>query len=110
MTLRVGEIYPYQLPIDIVGLVCVATKVDDAPYGAIVTIPRYPNTPIAWKPDMSLENTSDWALILGGSMNSGYLRGNAICRLALNTLLFQIAKDPNHADSWDLAIRRSYKP
>lgn len=110
MTLKVGEIYPYQLPIDMVGLVCVATKVDDAPYGAIVAIPRYPYTPIAWKSEMPLENTSDWALILGGSMNERYLRGGAICRLALDVLLAQIAKDPNHADSWDLAIRRSYKP
>lgn len=110
MTLRVGEIYPYQLPIDKVGLVCVACKIDEAPYGAIVTIPQFPYTPIAWESDKSLENTSDWALILGGSMNTGYLRGSAICRLALNILLSQIVKDPNHTGSWDSVIRRSYKP
>lgn len=104
-----GEIYPYLIPKGYVGMVCVAYKSGEASYGATVTNVREPYIPVVWANDASfLDDKNLWKLMLGGSFNTGYLRGELICRLSLQALLEQIEKDADYQPKWAEVIRASY--
>ena len=107
--LRVGEVYPYFIPAGCVGMVCVAYMNGGAPYGATVTDVSEQNMPIKWVNDARLLYDKNlWKLMLGGSFNTGYIRGELICRLSLQVLLEQIAKDADYQSKWGEVIRASY--